>query len=128
MDPEDEDDADVDASQREEDEEEDEDEEKKEDEDDEKVVRGWGNLKERLAASGAMLNVARLADDAAREIHRLGAAVFSRGPTRRTRRTRTTSRSRRMAGTDVESEEEDSLREPRRRRGRLRAPFSDACA
>jgi len=109
---EDEDDADVDASQREEeDEDEDEDEEKKEDEDDEKVVRGWGNLKERLAASGAMLNVARLADDAAREIHRLGAAVFSRGPDEADEADEADESMEADGGNpDVESEEEDSAR------------------
>ena len=104
MHPEDEDDADVDASQREEDEEE----EAMQDEDDEKVVRGWGTLKERLAASGAMLNVARLADDAAREIHRLGAAVFSRGPDEAADEDDESIEA--DGGVDVESEEEDSKR------------------
>ncbi|ACO70229.1 predicted protein [Micromonas commoda] len=104
MHPEDEDDADVDASQREEDEEE----EAMQDEDDEKTVRGWGTLKERLAASGAMLNVARLADDAAREIHRLGAAVFSRGPDEAADEDDESIEA--DGGVDVESEEEDSKR------------------
>ena len=103
---EDEDEDDVDASQREEDEEE-EAARLAEDEDDEKVVRGWGNLKERLAASGAMLNVARLADDAAREIHRLGAAVFSRCPDEADEDDESIEAD---GGGNVESEEEDSKR------------------
>ena len=41
--------------------------------DDAATVRGWGDLKDRMASSGAILAVARLADIAAREICNLGA-------------------------------------------------------
>ena len=55
-----------------------------------------------------MLNVARLADDAAREIHRLGAAVFSRGPDEAADEDDESIEA--DGGVDVESEEEDSKR------------------
>lgn len=45
------------------------------------AVGGWGALKSQLASSGTMLEVARLADVAARDICELGAGCFSRGRT-----------------------------------------------
>ena len=48
---------------------------------DEAAIREWSELKTSLAERGVMLAVARLADAAAREIHDLGEACFSRpGP------------------------------------------------
>ena len=45
---------------------------------DEAAIAGWGNFKERLASRGAMLECARLADEAAREIVEAGGNCFSR--------------------------------------------------
>ena len=48
---------------------------------DEAAILGWSGFKESLAAKGAVLETARLADEAAREICRAGARCFSRRET-----------------------------------------------
>ena len=51
---------------------------------DEAAVLGWSGFKESLAARGAVLETARLADEAAREICQAGARCFSRRETHET--------------------------------------------
>ena len=53
-------------------------------EEDEAAVLGWSGFKESLAARGAVLETARLADEAAREICQAGARCFSRRETHET--------------------------------------------
>ena len=48
---------------------------------DEAAILGWSGFKESLAAKGAVLETARLADEAAREICQAGARCFSRRET-----------------------------------------------